>query len=154
MIKVGLIKIIIFFSLSIAYADNKSKLNFKEIIQIVEASEVHALPDNVFSMGMSVGLLKFCPSVSNNVYQTKKQKAYNWLLLGSTEFEELNGDIGFLNNRKLDKLTTIYKNGIKRGLKQGKLIQSTNKFKKNLCNQILNDEYLNGPLDKLMKLVP
>ena len=134
--------------------DNKSKLNVEEIIAIVEASEVHAMPDNVFSMGMSIGLLRFCPSVSENFYQVQKQKAYNWVLLGSTEFEELNGETGFLNNRKLDKLKTIYKNGIKKGLKDGKLIQSSNEFKRNICKEILSDKYLNGPSEKLMKLVP
>ena len=143
--------LVIFILMSFSsYAD---RLTDDEIFEQVFARTHYVKPDNVQYAGEEVGLLKYCPNVTTNDYYNIKLKVINWLRLASTKYDKV-GEMGFLNNRKLNKLMEIFNNGERIGQRDAKIMRYGRKYKYTLCPEILASSKMKGPKPNLMKLVP
>ena len=143
--------LVIFILMSFSsYAD---RLTDDEIFEQVFAGTHFVKPDNVQYAGEEVGLLKFCPNVTTNDYNRIKSRVINWLRLASTKYDKL-GEMGFLNNRKLNKLLNIFYEGERIGQRDAKIMKYGRKYKYTLCPEILESSKMKGPSPNLMRLVP
>lgn len=143
--------LVIFILMSFSsYAD---RLTDDEIFEQVFAGTHFVKPDNVQYAGEEVGLLKFCPNVTTNDYNRIKSRVINWLRLASTKYDKL-GEMGFLNNRKLNKLLNIFYEGERIGQRDAKIMRYGRKYKYTLCPEILESSKMKGPSPNLMRLVP
>ena len=143
--------LIVFMLMSFnSYAE---KLSNDEIMERVFATTYYVKPGNVQYAGEEVGLLKYCPNMNTNDYNIVKSRVINWLRLSSTKYEN-RGEIGFLNNRKLNKLLDIFYNGERIGQRDAQIMRHGRTYKYTLCPEILASSKMKGPKPNLMKLVP
>ena len=120
---------------------------------IIIAKVHHAKPDIVQNTGESVGLVKYCPSISAAQYTVFVQNSLKWIKLGSTEFENLTGAPGFLNNRMYSQLQGIFNNALSKGERDAKMMRRHPQYKRQICPELLDDDSLSGPPLSAMRLI-
>ena len=120
---------------------------------IIIAKMHHAKPDTVQNTGESVGVVKYCPSISAAQYTAFVQNSLNWIKLGSTEFENLTGAPGFLNNRMYSQLKSIFNNALSKGERDAKIMRRHPQYKRQICPELLDDDSLSAPPNSAMRLI-
>ena len=143
------------FALSLEFFSSPAfaSLSSEEGKDIVIAKVHHTQPDIVQNTAESLGTMRYCPGVSASDYITFKKNSLNWIKLGATEFEAMNGEPGFLNMRFYRKLKSIFDEGLSRGERNAKMFRNKIAYKRDICPELLDDESLSGPSSRLMRLI-
>lgn len=135
-----------------ASSTGKLTLTEDEGLALIMASVFHTKPENVHLYGKDAGMIKHCRGVSSQSARNIRSNLMNWIRLGSTEFESLDGRKGFLNKRKFNSLVNIFEDGEREGNRDGRIMRSSREFR-SLCKTLLEDETMQGPPRRLMSLV-
>ncbi len=98
------------------------------------------------TVGYTIGMVKYCPTVSSTDYGTFIENIHNWLKVTATVFENPKDYEGFLNKRYYFKLKSIVDNSISVGEGDGYILRRSWDYKNKKCpNALSTPSIFSGP---------
>ena len=136
------------------FQTSQFEITREEAVQWIMAGDWYNKPENIFSLGESVGVVKYCPTINSNKHSKIIVNAKNWLKLAASESDGIISRNGaYLNSRKYNKILKIFNEGVIRGARDGKLLRRDYQYKTEICPLELNDDQLKGPSLRLIKQI-